>query len=92
MPSFRFTKSLSNKFTMTTSNNQHHQPTTLIYPKISLSLAGQDGNAFAILGRAKQLMREHGICESEIKQFQCEATADDYDHLLRTCMRWFDCH
>jgi len=50
-----------------------------------VQLTGEDGNAFAILGRVKRaIMRSNHpeLAEAFIK----EATAGDYDHLLCTCM------
>ena len=32
-----------------------------------------------------------GNLKSEQDQFFKEATKGDYDHLLTTCMKWFDC-
>jgi hypothetical protein len=58
------------------------------YPKIHVKLAGEDGNAFAILGRMQGALRRGGVKAEEIKKFMDEATAGDYDHLLRTCMEW----
>jgi len=51
-----------------------------------VELVGQDGNAFAILGRVKRAMREAGVDPTVIKEFMAEATAGDYDHLLQTVM------
>jgi len=56
---------------------------------IPLRMVGEDGNAFFILGRAAKALRQAGLREL-VPEFQAEATADDYDHLLRTVMAWFD--
>ena len=61
------------------------------YPDITVQLSGQDGNAFHIIGRCKCAMRAANIGDAEIQAFQEEAKVGDYDHLLQTCMRWFDC-
>jgi ABC-type sugar transport system substrate-binding protein len=61
------------------------------HPDITVELAGHDGNAFSVLGRCRKAAREAGLSEEEIATFMAEATADDYDHLLQTAMRWFDC-
>ena len=60
------------------------------HPSITVQLTGQDGNAFAILGRCRKAAREAGLLDSEINAFVTEATSGDYDHLLQTAMRWFD--
>ena len=60
------------------------------HPEIIVKLVGEDGNAFAILGKCRAAMRAHGLSPDEIDAFFAEATAGDYDHLLATAMRWFD--
>lgn len=57
---------------------------------ISLKLVGEDGNAFAILGRARAALRSNGRA-SDIEKFTSEATSGDYVHLLVVCCEWFDC-
>ena len=60
------------------------------HPDITVKLVGEDGNAFAILGTCRQAMRRARLPQAEIDAFMAEATAGSYDHLLQTCMRWFD--
>jgi hypothetical protein len=60
------------------------------HPDISVQLTGEDGNAFAILARCSRAMREADLPKAEIEAFLSEAKAGDYDHLLRTCMLWFE--
>ena len=60
------------------------------YPDIQVELTGHDGNAFSILGRCNQAMRRARIPQEERDAFQKEATAGNYDHLLATCIEWFD--
>lgn len=57
--------------------------------KITVQLSGQDGNAFAILGRVKNALIKNGQKE-DAEEFLKEATQGDYDHLLRTCMKYVD--
>ena len=55
---------------------------------IHLKLTGEDGNAFFILGRAKQALRR--ARRSDLwEQFNKEATSGDYTNLLATCMKYF---
>ena len=54
-----------------------------------LRLVGEDGNAFAILARAKRALREAGR-EDEIQVFVQEATSGDYRHLLSVVVEWFE--
>ncbi len=58
------------------------------YPDIQVQLTGQDGNAFAILGRTTGALRQAGLAQDEIDDYVAEATSGDYDHLLQTTMRW----
>ena len=60
------------------------------YPDITVTLTGQDGNAFAVLGRCRAAARDAGLSDQEIAAFMDEAMAGDYDHLLQTAMRWFE--
>lgn len=61
------------------------------YPNIKVQLVGLDGNAFSILGRIQGIMKKNKLPQSEIDTFMEEAMSSDYNHLLNTCMNWFDC-
>ena len=61
-----------------------------LYPDIHVELSGIDGNAFSILGTVIKALRRNGAGLVAIEEFRKEATAGDYDHLLRTCMRWVE--
>ena len=60
------------------------------YPDITVELVGQNGNAFNILGICLRAMRRAGLSKEEQDAFQAEATSGNYDHLLATCMKWFN--
>jgi hypothetical protein len=63
------------------------------YPNVSVQLSGQDGNAFAILAACRKAARRAKvpqISQEEIELFTAEAMSGDYNHLLATCMAWFD--
>jgi hypothetical protein len=60
------------------------------YPDIQVQLSGEDGNAFAILGRTAGALRDAGVPQEEIDAYFAEATSGDYDHLLQTTMAWVD--
>ncbi len=62
------------------------------YPDVSVQLTGNDGNAFNLLGLCQRAARKAGLPDDQIKTFMAEATGGDYNHLLATCQRWFDCH
>ena len=57
------------------------------FPEIKVHLSGEDGNAFAIIGRVSQEMRSGGVSQKDIIEFRNEAMAGDYDHLLQTVMK-----
>lgn len=60
------------------------------YPEITVRLTGEDGNAFNILGICLRAMRRAGLNQAERDAFQAEATSGNYNHLLATCMKWFE--
>lgn len=60
------------------------------YPEIHVQLIGLDGNAFSILDRCQREMKKARLSQEEIQQFMNEATSGNYDHLIATCMEWFD--
>jgi hypothetical protein len=61
----------------------------VLHPEITVTLVGQDGNAFNLLGICQKAMRRAGLQKDEIDEFMADATNGDYDHLLQICMRWF---
>jgi hypothetical protein len=58
------------------------------YPDVTVQLSGQDGNAFAIMGRVQEALRKAGASVEERNAYYTEATEGDYDHLLQVTMRW----
>ena len=60
------------------------------YSEITVRLSGEDGNAFNILGICLRAMRRAGFSQEERDAFYAEATSGNYDHLLATCMKWFE--
>jgi len=61
------------------------------HPNITVTLTGRDGNAFAVIGHCRGAAWDAGLPEHEIAAFTDEAMEGDYDHLLQTAMRWFNC-
>lgn len=49
-----------------------------------------DGNAFAILGKVAKALKNAGYDKEYIDQYTYEATSGDYDHLLRTTMKYVE--
>jgi hypothetical protein len=64
----------------------------MIGPKIKpkVKLVGEDGNAFAILGRVIGALRKGGADKEYIDKFKNEATSGDYDNLLQTVCKYVD--
>ena len=52
-----------------------------------LKIIGNDGNAFAILGKAQRVARSNNMDWDKIHE---EATSGDYDHLLRIMSKHFE--
>lgn len=57
---------------------------------VDVDLVGQNGNAYMVLGICQKAARKAGIEDTKINQFLDEAKQGDYDHLLRTCMKYFN--
>ena len=60
-----------------------------ILPDVKVELGGQNGNAFAILGRVRRALREAGHGD-RVEEYMAEATSGDYDNLLAVTCRWVD--
>jgi len=59
---------------------------TIKYPNVNVKLVGEDGNAFAILGRVRKALKRAKVPSEDIDVFTKEATSGDYNHLLCTVM------
>lgn len=60
---------------------------TVKFPDVNVELVGQDGNAFAIIGRVQKALKRAGETDAA-KEFAEEAMNGDYNHLLRTVMEY----
>ena len=58
------------------------------YPDIEVQLSGEDGNAFAIMGRVQRAMRKAGLSQEQIDEYIDESKSGDYDNLLNTADRF----
>tara|TARA_R100000808_G_scaffold24516_2_gene56666 strand:- start:75 stop:443 length:369 start_codon:yes stop_codon:yes gene_type:complete len=58
------------------------------YPDAYVKLVGEDGNAFAIMGRVTKALKRAGATSEEITQFRKEAMSSDYNHLLQVVLSW----
>ena len=65
--------------------------TDIRYPDVHVALgdlSGPDGNAFSILGKVLRALNVAGLAYDVRQDFETEATASDYDHLLATVHQW----
>ena len=58
--------------------------------KPELKLIGEDGNVFAIIGKAVRVAKKVGWTEDEIKKFTAEVTSGDYNNALRVVQKYFN--
>ena len=55
-----------------------------------VKLIGENGNAFAVLGKVAKALRSAGADKEYIDEYLNKATAGDYDHLLGVTMEYID--
>lgn len=68
------------------------KPSLPQYPNVRVRLVGEDGNAFAIMGRVSRAMRRAGLSEAEVACYMREAmSSGSYDELLAVTLRTVDC-
>ena len=60
------------------------------YPEVTVQLVGNDGNAFAVMGAVSKALRRAGVSKEEVDKYKEESMSGDYDHLLRTAMKWVE--
>jgi hypothetical protein len=58
--------------------------------QIEVPLVGEDGNAYAIMGRVMRALEDAGVPQEEIDQYYAESTSGDYDNLLRAAVDWVE--
>lgn len=58
------------------------------FPEVEVRLVGEDGNAFAILGRVNAALRRAGVDAETREAYQAEATSGDYNRLLAVTLSW----
>jgi len=57
---------------------------------VKVNLVGEDGNAFAIMGRVRAAMRKAKIPKETIEKYLKEARSGDYDHLLAVTLDYVE--
>ena len=61
------------------------------YPEVKVKLVGEDGNAYAIMGRVEAALKRAGVDKAETDKYIQESMSGDYNNLLRTAMCWCTC-
>jgi hypothetical protein len=62
------------------------------YPQAKVKLVGEDGNAFAIIGRVRKALRKAEVSQEEIEAATKELTScGSYNELLVKVMDLVDC-
>ena len=60
-------------------------------PKPEITLLGQDGNVFVIIGRCMKVLEKSGLYnDEELKEIRAEFMSGDYDKALQTAMKYCD--
>ena len=54
----------------------------------TVKLAGEDGNAFAIMGKVSGALRRAGADKEYIDEYLNKSMSGDYDHLLGVAMEY----
>jgi ribosomal protein S9 len=55
---------------------------------IKVQLTGRNGNAYAIMSAVSKALRQAGVSEEEINQYQDESMSGDYNNLLNVAAQW----
>jgi len=58
--------------------------------RVEVKLVGEDGNAFAIMGKVRRALRKHGADKEYIDKYLKEAMSGDYDNLLMVTTKYVD--
>ena len=56
--------------------------------KPTVKLIGLDGNAWGIMGRVKNALKDAGRSSKDINIYMEQAMSGDYNNLLRVTMEW----
>jgi hypothetical protein len=70
------------------NTNYKHKERAMSKFNVIVPLVGQDGNAFAIMGRVSRALEKAGASKEEVNQYMDESMSGDYDNLLRVATQW----
>jgi hypothetical protein len=71
-----------------TNERENKMETTSPLFDIEVQLTGNDGNAFAIMASVSSALKKAGATKEQLDAYYSESTSGDYDHLLRTAMKY----
>ncbi|MDI6615859.1 MAG: hypothetical protein QME27_04035 [Syntrophaceae bacterium] len=57
---------------------------------VTVKLIGEDGNAFAIIGKVSRALRKAGYDDAFVREYEEKAISGDYDNLLMVTMTYVD--
>lgn len=58
------------------------------HPEIEVQLTGEDGNAFAIMGKVRKALQRGGVDKEEIDEYMKLAMSGDYNNLLNVSQQF----
>lgn len=58
--------------------------------RTEVSLVGEDGNAWAIMGRVAAALDSAGNSKEVVESYREQAMSGDYDHLLAVTLQFVD--
>ncbi len=61
------------------------------YPQVTVKDFGRDGNAFFLIGQCLGAAKKAKLTKEQQDEFSKEAMSGDYDHVIQTCLKYFDC-
>ncbi len=56
--------------------------------KPTVKLIGEDGNAYAIMGKVAIALKDSGFPDEYIDEYYRESSSGDYDNLIRVAMKY----
>ena len=57
-------------------------------PRPEVQLVGQDGNAYAIMGRVGSALKDAGCSQEHVDAYYEDSKSGDYDNLLRVACEY----
>ncbi|OMI07732.1 hypothetical protein BVL54_19760 [Bacillus paralicheniformis] len=55
---------------------------------IVVKLSGEDGDAYTLMSIVLKELHKHGASMQDLEEFRLQCMAGDFDHTLKTIMRW----